>query len=154
MRGKQKSGTPEGGREVARRDQRGPARTSRDEGVRTGRTPNDTKRKNEGEATVRCSRHVPWTTSGPHGRGGGHYPTGEVHVRQRATLKAHDEDGNRDNHDSEDRKEEVRLEEWLPQAPFGARLDDVPHVRPSDCSASIHPASRERTPARMLRLPR
>jgi hypothetical protein len=53
----------------------------------------------------------------------------------------HDKDGNRDDHDSEDGEEDVRLEERFAQAPFGARLDDGPHVRPPDCSASIHHAS-------------
>src|ERR1019366_7351775 len=61
---------------------------------------------------------------------------------------------NRDDHDSEDGEEEVGLEERLSQAPFGTRLDDGPHVWPPSCSASIHHASRERTPARMLRSPR
>ena len=56
----------------------------------------------------------------------------------------HDEEGHRDDHDSEDGEEDVRLEERLPQAPLGTRLDDGPHVQPSDCSASIHHASGEK----------
>jgi hypothetical protein len=70
-----------------------------------------------------------------------------THARTRsmsvgAALKTHDHDGNHDDDDSEDGKEEVGLEEWLPQAPFGTRRDDGPHVRPPDCSASIHHASK------------
>ena len=53
-------------------------------------------------------------------------------------LKAHDEEGNRDDYDSEDGEEDVHLEERLPQAPFGTRLDDGPDVRPPDCTASTH----------------
>ena len=65
-----------------------------------------------------------------------------------ATLQVHDHDGDRNDHDAEDGQEEVRLEERLPQAPFGTFLDDGPHVRPPDCSTSIHHASSERTSPR------
>ncbi len=54
--GKQKRDTPEGGREVSRRDQRGPARTSRGEGARTGRSLKDTKRQERGWRTPRVRR--------------------------------------------------------------------------------------------------
>jgi len=53
-------------------------------------------------------------------------------------LKAHDEKANRDDRDSEDGEEKVRLEERLPEAPFGTRVDDGPDdVRPPECRASI-----------------
>src|ERR1019366_3739295 len=57
MRGKQKRGTPKGGREVSRRDIRG-ARANEPRQRRSDRrSPNDTKRKSESRRTARLRRH-------------------------------------------------------------------------------------------------
>ena len=56
-------------------------------------------------------------------------------------LQVHDHDADEDHHDSEEREEQVHLEQRLPETPLGARLDDGPDFWPPDGCPLIHHVS-------------